>query len=221
MTTPKVVPASDRIRECFLETASVVRDAIGSAEVDRDWDGPSVLEFQTVGGLAGHLARGGVWVVGDYLDGDTPVGPVTVESAAAYYAHLMERVTEADHAEIRQRGADLSRMGQLGLVATLDERLAALHDRLRAEPADRLVAVAGGSVVMGLDDYLVTRLVEQVVHLDDLARSVGLDGFGRLTEATELVLAVGLDIGRRRFGAAAMLRALYRSTGGPGPLPVL
>ena len=30
---------------------------------------------------------------------------------------------------------------------------------------------------MRLDDYLVTRVVEQVVHLDDLARSIGCDGF--------------------------------------------
>lgn len=62
-------------------------------------------------------------------------------------------------------------MGQEELVRQLTKRLHVLEPRLRSlDPAD-LVAVVGGKV-MRVADYLVTRVVEQVVHLDDLARSI-------------------------------------------------
>jgi hypothetical protein len=99
-------------------------------------------------------------------------------------------------------------------------RLDALTPRLRAEPADRVVGVAGGVCTMALDEYLRTRLVEQVVHLDDLARSVDREPWPLRSEAVALVLQIGVDVGRHRRGDAAMLRALYRSTP-PGVLPVL
>ena len=62
------------IRRQFLDGAQVVVDAIASPAVAAAWDTPSVLAEQTVGGLAGHLARGAVWVVGDYLDQPEPDG---------------------------------------------------------------------------------------------------------------------------------------------------
>jgi hypothetical protein len=70
-----------------------------------------------------------------------------------------------------------------------------------------------------LDDYLLTRLVEQVVHLDDLARSLGVEPWPNAPEAQALVISCGAEIGRRRFGDAAMIRALYRAD--VGVLPVL
>ena len=41
---------------------------------------------------------------------------------------------------------------------------------------------------MRLDDYLVTRLVEQVVHLDDLARSLGVESWPVPDDHVKLVL---------------------------------
>ena len=72
---------------------------------------------------------------------------------------------------------------------------------------------------MRLDDYLVTRLVEQVVHLDDLARSLGVESWPVPDDHVKLVLETATRTGLRRFGAAAMLRALYRDD--TTALPVL
>jgi hypothetical protein len=74
---------------------------------------------------------------------------------------------------------------------------------------------------MRLDDYLATRIVEQVVHLDDLARTVGHDGWVLPAGAAELAIDVGVDIAVRRGGSTAVIRALYRQGWSESVLPVL
>ena len=74
---------------------------------------------------------------------------------------------------------------------------------------------------MTVRDFLVTRVVEQVVHLDDLARSVAVTGWRVAPAAVDLVLAVGLDIARRRRGDTAVLRAVYRAGEAEGAFPAL
>ena len=73
------------VRELFVAGAHTIVDAIADPSVGEAWDRPSVLEDQLVSGLCGHLARGGVWVVSDYLDAGTPVGPVEFASAGEYF----------------------------------------------------------------------------------------------------------------------------------------
>ena len=75
--------------------------------------------------------------------------------------------------------------------------------------------------VIGLSDYLVTRLVEQAVHLDDLARSVGRDPWPLPIEHLELTFSVATDIAYRVQGPDATIRALYRRGFADGVFPVL
>jgi hypothetical protein len=208
------------VRQLFLDGAAVVLDAVGDESVAKAWHNDSVLEEQAVASLAGHLARGGVWVVDDYLDGPPPSAPPDFASAGEYFAAIADAFDENAQRAARERGATVGAVGQAQLVAQLADRLHALEARLRSEPEDRLMAVIAGRT-MRLDDYLVTRIVEQTVHLDDLARSVGRDPWSVAVEAQALVIAVGAEIGRRRYGATAMLRALYRSGFAEPTLPVL
>ena len=97
------------------------------------------------------------------------------------------------------------------MCAALTRRLDELTPRLRAEPADRIVGVAGGVAVMTLDAYLETRIVEQVVHLDDLARSLGRDPWPLPPDAQDLALHIGIDIARLRHHPNVVVHALYRS----------
>jgi hypothetical protein len=206
------------IRQQFLDGARVVVDAISSPAVAAAWTAPSgVLADQTVGGLAGHLARGAVWVVGEYLDQPEPDTAV-LDSADEYFAAFKANASESGDRAIRDRGAAVAEAGPDVVAAQAAARLATLEVRLPAEPPDRLTVVAGGAT-MRLDDYLVTRVVEQVVHLDDLARSVGCDGFATPDANVRLALAAGVWTGLRRFGAAPMIRALFREDA--GALPVL
>ncbi len=206
------------MRDLFLANAAVVLSAVSDQAVADAWNDDSILEDQTIGSLAGHLARGSVWVVGDYLDAAQPDGSVDFETAAEYFAAVASALTSDDHASIRDRGAAIAAVGQHAVVTQLTKGLAELTERLSIEPADRLVAVYAGKV-MRLDDYLRTRLVEQVVHLDDLARSLEIDSWPTAPDAEALVISCGAEIGRLRFGGPAMIRTLFRNE--TGALPVL
>jgi len=204
--------------EVFLAGAEVVVSALGDDAVASCWDRPSVLEDQAVASLCGHLARGGVWVVEDYLAGDPPPGPADFGSAGEYFAELIGAAGDEDHKAIRDRGAAVSAIGHSALVDEVRRRLDDLGPRLRAMSPDHLVTVAYGKVIR-LGDYLLTRVVEQVVHLDDLARSVGLEPWTMPTDAVDVAVEVGLDVARRRRGDTAVLRALYRQGFAADALP--
>jgi hypothetical protein len=99
-------------------------------------------------------------------------------------------------------------------------------DRLRAvlpgaDPA-RLVSVVNvrhGATT--LDDYLRSRVVELVVHGDDLAASAGLASHPP-EGAVEVVLLACLELARARAGDAAVVRAFTRrERADPGVLRVL
>ena len=205
------------IRQQFLDGARVVVDAISLPAVAAAWDAPSVLAEQTVGGLAGHLARGAVWLVGEYLDQPEPTAAM-FESAEEYFAAFTGSVTEEANRAVRERGAAVAAAGSEAVAAQAAAGLAALEVRLPAERPDRRTVVAGGAT-MSLDDYLVTRVIEQVVHLDDLARSIGRDEFPTPEANVRLVLATGVWCGLRRSGAGPMIRALFRDDA--SALPVL
>jgi hypothetical protein len=209
--------ASDNVGT-FLATADVVRVAIADMAVAAAWERPSVLEEQRVSNLCGHLARG-TWVVGEYLAAGPPAGRPDFKSAAEYFSLLSDRATEKFHRANRQREASLVPIGHGELVAMFTDRLAGIAEILRSSAPDRLVAVFAGLVIR-LDHYLATRIVEQVVHLDDLARSVGRDPWPT-PQCDALVVSIGAEIGLRRRGPTAMVRALYRQGFTEGILPVL
>jgi len=208
------------IRSLFLANCEVVAHAVADQRVVDAWDRPSVLEDQTVGSVVAHVVRGS-WIVDDFLDQEPPSGPVTFASAPDYFATLLDAATPELHAGIRERGAEGAAHGSEHLVDEIATKLESLRERLANEPQDRLVTVFGG--VMRLDDYLGTRIIEQVVHLDDLARSIGIDPWENASGADALALTFGAEIGCLRFGGPAMVRALFRSAnpGVPSPLPVV
>lgn len=208
------------VRSLFLECAQVVCAAVADEAVGRRWTQPSVLEDQTIGGLAGHVARGGIWVVDDYLDIDPPGGLPHIDSAVQYFVRFAESSTAEQHRQVRERGAQVAADGPDTLAIMVRSRLAALATRLPDESPDRVVVVAQGTVSMGLDAYLETRIVEQVVHLDDLARSIGHDPWPFSSAAQDLVIQIGCGIGLQRHGATEMMRCLFRSRLDP-VLPVL
>ncbi len=202
----------------FLAGAEVVLTALADHEVAVRWDRPSVLEDQAVSSLCGHLARGAVWAVDDYLTADPPSSPVDFHSPGEYFATIMDAASGDDHRAIRDRGTAVASIGREALLDEVRRRLDELAPRLRATSPDHLVTVAFGKV-MRLGDYLLTRVVEQAVHLDDLARSVGLEPWPMPADATDVAIEVGLDVARRRSGNTAVLRALYRRGFAEGAFP--
>ncbi len=204
----------------FLDGARSVVPAIGDPAVGEAWDRPSVLEDQLVGGLAGHLARGGVWVVADFLEAGTPANPLDFETPGQYIVGAIGAASASAHRANRETGAAIAALHQNELVGQLEGRLASLEDALSKIDPCRLVAVTGGKVLR-IADYLATRLVEQVVHLDDLARSVGHDPWPYPEQGRDVAIAVGLEAARLLRGQQAVLRALFRGGFAESTFPVI
>ncbi len=211
------------MREQFLANSRVVADALADTRVADAWDEPSALPGHTVGSLAAHLAF--AIEVQQFLDYGVPDAPAVYEGAADYYARAIELLTDEVNRGIHERSDADAALGSAQVAGQAADRLAALPPVLEAEPSDRLIHLFGGTIA--LDDFLWTRIVEQVVHLDDLARSLTLDPgstplYVNPPDAEALVISIGAEIGRRRFGGPAMIRALFRDPStSPSPLPVI
>lgn len=198
----------DHVRSAFLEAIEAARDVLVAPETRERWEQPSVLAAFSVRGLAGHLARAATTVVG-YAAAPEPEGePIP---AARYFAGLRPApdVESTVAVSIRQRGEEMAASGVDALVTTLDSARAELKRLFDMTPPTQKVKVYGDQV-MRLDDYLLTRIVELLVHTDDLAASVGLASPALPERAVDLALCHLLDVARLRNGDLAVLRAFSR-----------
>jgi hypothetical protein len=196
-------------RTTYLSTVTVALDLLGHPAVHAAWDQPSALEGWRVSGLAGHLARA-VTTVEQYLDGDeAPAGELV--TPGGYYARVIPTDDpESDlHRSIRRRGDEMASEGATRLHEKAASTAERLRNRLALEPAGRRMSVLDG-VVLSLDDYLATRVVELVVHSDDLAMSAGIATPAFSAEAYRLAAEALVDTARQRHGDLAVIRALTR-----------
>lgn len=198
----------DGIRGAVLGAARAITPLLADERVAARWAEPSALVGFTVGGVAGHLARA-LDTVERYLADAEPPDEDVLDSVT-YYRIGRARADDAQHAGIRQRGEKAGSIGPVALAAEHEARVERVATLLATVPPTRRVAVAGGGARMLIDDYLATRLVEIVVHADDLAASIGVDPVPFDAEATGRVIDVLLGIARDHHGDPAVIRALTR-----------
>jgi hypothetical protein len=121
---------------------------------------------------------------------------------------------------IRAKGEGISSEG----VRLLVERAYAALDQQRTSleevHGDWVVFMPQTGWALSLDDFLVTRLVELAVHMDDLAVSVGLSAPDLPSTALDSVVALLTGLAVRRHGQAALLRALTRAERAPAAINV-
>lgn len=126
---------------------------------------PSVLDGWSVGDLSAHIA-----LTADAVAALTPAvrgaKPLTIGEYVANYADAAAAIDELTRTAAG--GPDRS---VAALHDALDERLATAVSNLdELGPADRVVAARRGPIRLGA--FLATRVIELVVHTDDLARSL-------------------------------------------------
>jgi uncharacterized protein (TIGR03083 family) len=194
--------------EAYLSAARTVAGLLRAPELADRWAEPSALAGFRVSGLAGHLARG-VFTVEKYLSATPPAGPPTVDAAGYFLAATDGDPGSATNRQIRERGEQDAGAGPGDLADRYDAALARLADRLAALDPARPVPMLGGAVLT-LADCLVTRMVELLVHADDLALSIDVPGPAFDDRAADLVVAALARCARRRHGTAPVLRTLAR-----------
>jgi hypothetical protein len=203
----------------FLEAVAAVMPLLEAPELAARWEEDSALERFSVRGLAGHLLRATTSVEA-YLDRPEPGAGGECLSAVAYFAAaIYSDIGDAPytgpdlgsglHTAIRSRGEEAAAAGPGALAEAWSAAAGRLAERLAAEPPDRRMRVFN-DMVLALDDYLATRLVELCVHADDLAVSLGVPAPVLPEAATGLAIATLVGVARLRHGDAAVVRALAR-----------
>lgn len=199
----------DGVRGALLAAGDALTGLLRSPAVAAAWSSPSALPEMTVGGVAGHLVRA-LETVETYLDEAEPPADDELLSAAAYYVRALDSAPPELHAGIRERGEAAGAVGAAALADEHEARQVRLAPRLAAERADRRVRVLRGQASMTLEAYIPTRLVEIVVHADDLAVSVGEPTPVFPPGVVDLVVDALVATARQRHGDLAVVRALAR-----------
>lgn len=204
------------LRTAFLESASAARSLLAHPDVERRWDSPSVLEGLTVGALCAHLTRA-VATLSDYLARPDADGREDLLDAPGYFLSIEglsgrngPDLASELHLGIRRRSEFDAADGPAAVLARWDETIERLAGRLATEPPTRVVEVFGGRA-MFVDDYVITRLIEMLVHSDDLAASLGLETPRFPATASTRVLACLTEIAVRAHGPMAVIRAMTRT----------
>ena len=207
----------------FFEAGAAVRSLLRTEEAAAHWDEPSVLRGYTAGGIAAHVVQATERVV-SVLDEDEPPGAVAglVDFYAPNRVAAATDIEQGLHAAVRSGAGRLADLGRDAVVERLDRCLRDLAPRLESAGADRRVRVLqvpDGAAT--LDAYLRTRVVELVVHADDIASSVGLT-LNPPPAAMEITLDVCLQMARAMSGDLPVLRVFVRQErGAPDDVRVL
>ncbi|MFP3914112.1 MAG: maleylpyruvate isomerase N-terminal domain-containing protein [Actinomycetota bacterium] len=206
------------MKDAFLDAADTARELLDAPRLDELWESESALDRMTVGELCAHLSRAVTVVPGYLMERGTP----PLVDAPGYFLALMpDGGADLDSrlaVSVRERAKSEAAVGLEAVASAWDDARARLGIEL-GEDLSRPIAVRGSS--MRTDDYLVTRLVELVVHADDMASSLGVETPRFGAGVTDAVLACLLEIAKRRSGAMAVVRAMTRrERSDPGTLLV-
>jgi hypothetical protein len=212
---------ADRLdRTAVAHAAERVHRLIGRPEVAESWVAESSCTGMTVGALTRHLVEQTRYVVG-LLAPDAPAAPPGTETISLLEHYARSDWVGADLDDEANRfvlvkSEEQAREGVEAAVALQDALVTELPDVLDAAPASTFVPWDGAS--LPTDDFLVTRLMEMVVHSDDLACSVDVSvpDFGPAVLEPVLGLLTALAV--VRHGQDAVVRTLTRPQRAPATI---
>ena len=197
-----------------VDSVRVVRDLVAAPEVASTWGEESTCAGMTVGGLAVHTASQADHLgrlLGQRPHDQEPIPLVEHYRRAAWSNSDLD--SEAN-AGIRDGSNAEAEVGHDAALTQVDEWLATLERVVGGEvPGTVHIPWQGWSLTT--EDFVATRLMEMVVHTDDLAAGVGLPTpefpERAVAETMRLLTAVAVD----RHGQAAVVRALSRPQRAP------
>lgn len=193
----------------FLQSARIATGFIARDEVRNRWEADSALPQMTVGMLACHLGRQ-IVRADEILPIEATSDPI--DETADHYRRAAWVNAESLEDPANDRTQD-EREAAAGYQAMIDRCTSALHN------VDRLLTSGGAQPVVTIpwqgwslrrEDFLLTRLVEIIVHTDDLACSLDVHTPDFPASSYEPVLHLLADLAAERHGQSALTSALTR-----------
>ena len=199
----------------FSLAARIVADLVGRPEVGEHWDDESACAGMTVGGLANHLGDQAVLAVRLLEAGPAQQNAIPLDEHYARAAWVREDLEGETNIAIREGSDEQARDGQ----RALQERVGAAVDRIpgvmESVVPDLPVLIPWQGWALTARDLLTTRMMEMLVHGDDLAASVGVETPEFPSEVVDRVLGLLTRVAVRRHGQTAVVRALSRPQRAP------
>ena len=207
------------IRETFLESARTAATLLSDPAWLPARATPSALGDFSTGGLARHLANQ-VTHTADLLAAAPGVSAIPVLEHYTRNTWVTSGTDGADNIGIRRRGEDAAgRTTAAELATDFRTALDGLAASLPGQAPDRIVDL--GAWGLTLDDFLLTRLLQLVIHTDDLAVSVGLPTPDLPPAATEATIHLLARVAAWRHGPLPVVRALARRERAPDTVAAL
>lgn len=209
--------ARDDAANAFLACAEVSLALASQDEVAAAWTRESSCEGMTVGGLTDHLLAQ-LRHVADGLRAPAPVdapviGLIDHYSQAPWVTSSRAGEVDPDQNDTNNAAAEVGHVAVLGAAQQALAELPALF----ASPREHdVIHIPWQGWSLATPDFLTTRMMELVVHGDDLAASVHVPTPEHEPAVVAAVLGLLADVSLARHGQVALVRALsrpQRSTG--------
>jgi len=203
------------IRDQYLHAARTGLALVEDPAVAKSWTEPSALEEFTVGGLAAHLSQQLTSITAS-LSADH-----AGKSAIGLFDHydralwLAADIDNEYNTGIRDGGEKAAEAGPAAVIDQARNALAVLEAALPGMDGTEPSGHARWPHAMVLDDLLRTRILELVVHSDDLACSVGIDTPEFDQDSFDTAAWMLARLAAKRHGQAALVRALARAERAP------
>lgn len=201
------------ITRTVLDTVDIVSALVGSDAVARQWSEESACAGMSTGGLAHHLAQQPRALV--RLLPTAPHDGEPIRLLDHYLQAPWSNGDEEANREIREGSDRAAADGPDAVRARLATDVEALPDVLDAVADDVPVLIPWQGWALTAHDLVVTRLMEMVVHSDDLAASIDQPTPEFPDEAVRLVLDLLSQVAVARHGQAAVVRTLSRPQRAP------
>jgi len=199
----------------FLSAAEAAHQLASTPQVGDAWGSESACAGMTVGGLAHHLLK----QTGNTARAlsDEPHDAAPIPMLEHYVRAVWVRESQAGRTDPEQTENDngAASAGHDAVLQAGRAALDALPELLAARRDPDTIFIPWQGWALTTPDFLTTRMMEIVVHSDDLAASVGTPTpqFEEGVIAPVLGLLTGVAV--RRHGQAALVRALSRPQRAP------
>ena len=201
----------------FMVAASWAERVMRDPAVGDHWDEPSALARMEVGALAGHL-----YLVVRRVDQHLDVEPPPVSAPTGRYPVVrIDQPADLDadvHQRVRSDGRHVAQRGWCGVRDAYADRVQKLSTRLTG-PLPSTIQFGAGSIDFA--EYLSSRVVEVLVHADDLAASVGLEPPDPPAACVDVGLEFAVRVARGQHGDMDVLRAFTRRERVRGSVPAI
>jgi len=187
-------------------------------EITARWEEESSCAGMSVGALTWHLVNQPQRIL-ETLAAHDPrdsrlAEPIPVSQHYAQAVWLAEDLDGPSNVGVRERGEEQAAAGPKAAATAAKKAAAKLDAALLTAPP--VVVVPWTGAAMALEDFVATRLLEIVVHSDDLAASLSVPAPRFAHETLSPVLTLLTDLAVRRHGQDALVRTLSRPQRAPG-----